>query len=194
MSDHCCCMHSFTFKAVPYLKQLSARFLHHWRAVRSCCCMPGKLQSRFSYLLWLGLYLGLAMQDYSASAWPARLAPSFVLSLVTLCSFCSAVSAVRCTLSRSVLCFLLFSIVCGVLRGSFWEHSGTINCISRTMQTIKTRPALLRWPGPVHFQYRRSNVYLGVSIAKKYENLLSCRWGSDPLNIPWAQGNYGDVS
>ena len=63
----------------------------------------------------------------SAVARAAHLALFFVLSLLSLGSFCSAVSAVQRALSHSILCFLFSSIVHGgVLRRSLQEHDGAI--------------------------------------------------------------------
>ena len=47
--------------------------------------------------------------------------------LTSLCSFCSAVSAARRTLSRSILHFLFSSVVCRVLHGSLREQDGAIS-------------------------------------------------------------------
>ena len=67
----------------------------------------------------------------------------------SVCSFSSAVSAARRTLSCSILCFLFSSVVCGVLRRSLSEHDGAIsdeprNFTLRTCGSIITYPLRLR--------------------------------------------------
>ena len=76
----------------------------------------------------------------SAAAQAARLVLAFVLGLLIF--FCFAVSAVWWTLSRSILCFLFSSVVCGVLRGSLQEHNGPISAgelpLRFTLRTCET--------------------------------------------------------
>ena len=66
-------------------------------------------------------------QDYLSSCF------IFCPRLTSLCSFCSAVSVVRRTLSRSILRFLFSSVICRVLRGSLREQDGAI------LTTLKLR-------------------------------------------------------
>ena len=60
----------------------------------------------------------------------SMLALSFVLGLLSLSSFCSAVSAAWRALSHSILRFLFSSVVYGVLCRSLREHDGSISTTS----------------------------------------------------------------
>ena len=87
------------------------------------------LQSRLSYLLWLyrAIIWVWLCKTTSAAAQAVRLALSFVLSLLSLCSFCSAV--LQCAPSCWILSYLYSSAICRVLNlhqvtsRTLWYHT-----------------------------------------------------------------------
>ena len=98
---------------------------------------------RLSYLLYRTLR-GMATR---AATQTARLAPSFVLGLPSLCSFAqaAAVSQAQRALSCFILCLLFSSVVCRVLCRPLCQHNSAISTTPRSF-TSRTRWLHINYP------------------------------------------------